>query len=480
MTELVATGEHHLGVLALQQEFQRGTYSPRDAVDDALRRIDEIDERLSAFCFVDADAARRQADDSCERWGRGQPLSSLDGVPIALKDNIPTVGMPSYWGAAGTSSQPPAVESCVVSRLREAGAVILGKTTMAELGFYASGVSSRYGDGRNPWDPERTAGGSSGGAAAAVASGMCAAAIGSDAAGSIRMPASFCGVVGVKPTGGRVPVLPPRGLNPVSGPIARNVADAAAVLQVIAQPDERDHNAVPFAPPDFMAPTTGAVAGMRIGYLPQIGYGEAPDPAIARAVQTVADGLARAGAYVEECPPLFDGDLFDEIVDADLPHLALLTHRLLRGVTDGLLPSTREALAYAKTITLDAHLRAVHRATRAAEELAIAARPFDVLVTPTVTRTAFEAGIPFPPGLELNRFGYAFDFAAFVHIANIAAVPACTVPCGRDRNGLPIGMQIIGKRFGEDKVVRAAAGCERVVSSLPVPTPELRRVKTAS
>lgn len=459
MPELLASGDWGSSISAVAESYRRGERSPTDVLSAALGRIELLNDQLAAFSFVDAERAEQQARESARRWSRGEQRGCLDGIPVALKDNIAAAGMPSHWGAAGTSDEPPRVESCVVTRLREAGAVLVGKTTMSELGLYASGASSRYADARNPWDPDRTAGGSSGGATAAVASGMCTVAIGSDGAGSIRMPASFCGVVGMKPTGGRVPVLPARGRNPVAGPIARSVRDAALVLQVIAQPDARDHFASPFPPGDLVHPVTEGVRDMRIGYVPDIGYGEPVRPQIAERIATVVADLQRAGAIIETCAPVFDTDISEAGADAQIATLPGAAAMLVGERLHGLLPETKRLVAHGQQISLASYLRAVQSDAAAVATFSAVAQRYDVLVTPTMPRTAFDAGTVFPADARRYEFGYAFDFAAFVHIANKAEVPACTVPCGWAAR-LPIGIQVIGKRYGEADVLRVAAACE--------------------
>jgi aspartyl-tRNA(Asn)/glutamyl-tRNA(Gln) amidotransferase subunit A len=453
----------HLSATALAEAFRTRRLSPVEVTAATLERIERIDWELASFCFLDPEGAMAAASASEARWARGEILGPLDGVPFSVKDAIWVEGMPSYHGAAGTSESPSVQESCAVTRLREAGAVLLGKTTMAEMGFYYGGVSSRYQGARNPWDAERTAGGSSGGAAAAVAAGLGPIALASDAGGSARLPASFCGVVGLKPSAGRVATLPPGGPTAVVGTVAGTVADTATVLGVVARPDARDHNALPFPPPDYRAECETAVSGLRVGYIPEMGFGEPTAPGVAEAVRAAVGALENKGCKVTQLGPPVASNVFHDFLETTLPLLCGRFSDLTGGRTDLLLPLSRQAVAYGKAVAMDTFVAATGRLAVAVRDFCALTREHNVLVMPTVTRVAFEAGAAFPQELTPHPYGCAVDFASFLPIANAAGLPAVSVPCGF-ADGLPVGLQVMGRRYDEAGVLRAAAIVERALA----------------
>ncbi len=441
--------------------YRSGDLSPVDATEAALAQIDAHDDAVNAFCLVDHDRALDAARASEERWQAGEPLGPVDGVPTGVKDVFLTRGWPTLRGSKVVDpDQPWEIDAPVVSALKRNGAVLLGKTTTPELGWKGVTDAPPYGVTRNPWDPTKTAGGSSGGSSAAVVLGMGALALGTDGGGSIRIPAGFCGHPGVKPTYGRVPVWPasPYGTLAHAGPIARTVEDLALMLNVLSEPDSRDWTALPDDGVDYVTDLAGGVAGLRVGFSVDMGIaGGKLDPEVREAVDTAVGVFEELGADVEpvalgiEDPVDVFGVLWNSGAAA-----------VVRGYTDeqralmdpGLQRITEEGAGYSALDYLEA---AQQRA-----ELAIAMNRFhdeyDLLLTPTLPIPAFEAGRdvpecwPEPGGPSWTPFSYPF---------NLTQQPAASVPCGFTEAGLPIGLQIVGAKYADALVLRAAQAYEQ-------------------
>ncbi|MCX5382264.1 amidase [Streptomyces sp. NBC_00083] len=440
--------------------YRAGTFSPTEATRAVLARIEAVQPRLNAFVRVDTASALAQARAATERWHAGEPRGLLDGVPVSVKDLLLQAGGPTLRGSNTTSEQGRWDEDApAVARLREHGAVLVGKTTTPEFGWKGVTDSPRTGVTRNPYDPARTAGGSSGGSAAAVAAGAGPLSLGTDGGGSVRIPASFCGVVGFKPTYGRVPLHPasPFGTLGHVGPIARDAADAALLLDVISGADDRDPTAL--EPPAHSYAATLAedaaagVKGLRIGYSPSFGGQVAVHPAVAAAVRAAVTRLAGLGAYVEEADPDFADpvDVFHTLWNAGaarlLDHMApekrqLVDPGLRMIAARGARLSARDLLA-----ARDARLELGRRTARFH-------RRYDLLVTPTLPLTAFGAGREVPEGSAPHRWT---GWTPFTYPFNLTQQPAATVPVGLDADGLPIGLQLIAARHRDAVVLRAAA-----------------------
>lgn len=283
--------------------YRERTLSPVEVCEILFSRIDQLNVHVNAFFAEDRDGALVAARASENRWRAAQPSSPLDGVPISVKDHIFTRDMPSLFGVRGVDANGPwRKDSAPVARLREAGAIIFAKTTMSEMGALPSGASLLYGTSRNPWRLTLTAGGSSGGAGAAVSAGLGPLAIGSDGGGSLRIPAAYTGIFGFKPSGGRVPMTPTLGTNPVIGGLARSVRDMALLMETLSRPDERDYYADPR--PAFVSSHIDVdLEGVRIGYIPYMGFADPVEPETAAAVRAAVQALAAAGARVSEVPP---------------------------------------------------------------------------------------------------------------------------------------------------------------------------------
>ncbi|MGW3267690.1 amidase [Streptomyces sp. NPDC001056] len=434
--------------------YRTGEFSPVEAVEQALAAARRAEPAVNAFVRFTEDEALTRARESAERWRRGEPAGLLDGVPVTVKDLLLMRGHPTLRGSRTVSEQGVFDEDAPsVARLREQGAVFLGKTTTPEFGWKGVTDSPLTGVTRNPYDTSRTAGGSSGGSAAAVALGAGPLSLGTDGGGSIRIPAAFCGIFGLKPTYGRVPLYPASPFGTLShvGPMTRDAADAALMLDVIAGPDVRDWSALPPAG-SFTQALTGGVRGLRVAYSPSLGGQVAVQPAVAAAVRRTVAALAGLGAYVEETDPDFSEPL-EAFHTLWFTGAARITQRFSphrRGLLD---PGLREICAQGARMSALDYLAAVDARTDLGRRMGRFHERYDLLVTPTLPLTAFEAGAEVPRGSAHRRWT---GWTPFTYPFNLTQQPAATVPVGRDGAGLPIGMQIVAARHRDDLVLRAA------------------------
>ena len=438
--------------------FRTRRLSPVEATKAALARIEAGEPTFNAFQFVGADEALAAARASEARWARGDPLGLVDGVPTSIKDQWLVRGWPTRRGSTTSPADGPwDDESPAATRLREHGAVLLGKTNLPEYGWKGVTDSPLSGISRNPWDPSKTCGGSSGGAAIAAAVGMGALHLGSDGAGSIRMPAGFSGVYGLKPTYGRVPAYP-YGLLPMcshTGPMTRTVGDAALMLNVMAEPDHRDWMAPPPDGRDYRVALENGVKGLRIAYSRTLGYARVDDE-IAAGTDAAARVFADLGAVVEDVDHVFDDPRFP----FEMFYTASMATTLRR-----LGPSARVQMDPGYLRMADAGLRfsaidliegwaardALGRTMNAFHET------YDLLLTPQLPLAAFEAGAEFPAGRGMTSW---FDWSPFTYPFNWTGQPAASVPCGFTPAGLPIALQIVGPRYGDALVLQASRAYE--------------------
>lgn len=456
---------NELTVLSAEQllsHYASGTLSPIEVTRAILARIAALDSSLNAFCLVDEAAAMQSAQISEQRWishrRNHTPVGALEGVPVSIKDLVLTNDWPTLRGSAAIDPhQVWDVDAPVTQRLREAGAVLLGKTNTPEFGCKGVTNSPRTGITRNPWNLNRTAGGSSGGAAAAVAAGMGPCAIGTDGAGSVRIPAAFCGNVGFKPSFGRVPAYPlsPFGSVAHLGPHTMSVVDAALMMNVMSLPDARDWTSLPYEPMDYLSNLHAGVKGLRIAYSPTLGYAQV-DTEIAAAVRLAVKSLVDMGAQVEECDLGFEDplDIITGLWFAGAWQIwSTLTERQ-QALTD---PDFR---AQAE---LGSHLSVtdIHQLNQRRGQLGSHMRQFmqdyDLIATPTVAVPAFEAK---PAGHEVMNAETMLGWTPFTYPFNLTQQPAITVPCGLTKDGLPIGLQLVGPMFGDALVLRAARAFE--------------------
>ncbi len=427
--------------------------SPVAAVGAALDRIAALDGAVNAFRVVDQAGAMAAAGAAEARWMKGAPCGLLDGVPTTIKDLMLTRGWPTLRGSRAIDPDQPWDEDApATARLRQAGAILIGKTTTPEFGWKAVTDCALTGVTRNPWDTSRTPGGSSGGAAAAAAAGMGALHIGTDGGGSIRIPAGFTGVFGLKPSFGRVPAYPlsPFGTLSHVGPITRTVADAALMLTVIARPDARDWFALPPDDRDYRGGLDDGVRGLKLAYSPRLGFA-AVEAQVAALVETAARAFADFGAVVEEAEPGFDDptDIFKTHWYVGAANLLRDYAADARAVMDpGLIEIAEEGAA----IGLMDYQRAVARRGALGQRMNLFHRDYDLLLTPTLPITAFAA--------DPARQSRWIDWTPFSYPFNLTQQPACTVPCGFTRAGLPVGLQIVGPMHADALVLRAARAYE--------------------
>jgi aspartyl-tRNA(Asn)/glutamyl-tRNA(Gln) amidotransferase subunit A len=432
--------------------YHTGELSPIEATEAALQRIRRHDPQVNAFCLVDADTALGAAKESEERWRRGEPAGALDGVPISIKDILLTRGWPTLRGSRTVDPTGPwDVDGPHVARVREQGAVLLGKTTTPELGWKGVTDNPLTGVTRNPWDPTRTAGGSSGGSAAAVLCGMGPLSLGTDGGGSVRIPAAFTGTTALKPTYGRVPHYPPSPFGTLAhvGPMTRTAADAALLLDVVSGADPRD--------PWALAPTGTAVAaldagvaGLRIAVSPTLGYVDVHAEvaaAFAAAVRVFAD----LGAHVEEAEPGFTDPIeaFETLwfsgAAKSIEHLGPEQRALM---DPGLVAISEQG---ARASALD-YLTAMAVRNDLGTRMGDFHSRYDLLLTPTLPIPAFEAGVEVPAGWSHERWT---TWTPFTYPFNMTQQPAASVPCGF-AEGLPVGLQIVGPRHADNAVLAAA------------------------
>ncbi len=443
----------------LVASFESGEISPTDAVRTAYRRIDRHEATLNAFChLLDEDAAFAAALEAERRWMRGAPAGPLDGVPVTVKDALLATGWATLRGSRlSDPDTPDAEDSPAVARVREAGAIVIGKTTMPEFGWKGVTDCPLTGVTHNPWDPAMTPGGSSGGSAAALAAGIGNAAIGTDAGGSVRIPGSFCGLVALKASHGRIANYPLSAAGSLShiGPMTRTVADTAMMLNVLAQPDARDPAGLPWDGRDFGAGIDDGVDGLRIAFSPALGYGRV-DPEVAGLVAGAAAAFEHLGAEVElvEAPFGNPSACFEVHFFAGIAHALRNLAPEQRALIDpGILPVLEKARAIGRTEYMEAvESRVVF--SRAAKQFL---ETFDVLLTPTLAVPPFEAGRLSPDGYDQENW---MEWSPFTFPFNLTGQPAISIPCGFTAAGLPVGLQIVGQYHGEATVLRAARAYE--------------------
>jgi aspartyl-tRNA(Asn)/glutamyl-tRNA(Gln) amidotransferase subunit A len=444
--------------------FRERRLSPVEVTRAALARIRALDGEVNAFCLVDEERAVAAAEASAQRWERGEPAGLLDGIPVAVKDLLVTRDWPTLRGSLAIDpDQEWAEDAPSVARLRAHGAVLLGKTTTPELGWKGVTDSPRNGVTGNPWDPARTAGGSSGGSATAVALGMAALSVGTDGGGSVRIPASFSGVFGLKPTYGRIPLYPasPFGTLAHAGPMTRSVQDAALMMDVLTGFDSRDWSAMPTPLQSHGTGLGDGVAGMRVAYSATLGHVDV-DPQVAALVRRAVDVLADLGAQVKEVDPGFDDpvDAFDVLWYSGA---AKSVEALPEQAWAGLDPGLREICEQGRSMTAMQYLDATAVRMQLGVLMGHFHESYDVLVTPTLPLTAFQAGVEVPPGWPSPRWT---SWTPFSYPFNLTQQPAASVPCGLTTDGLPVGLQVVGARHADAQVLRV---CHAYQDAAPWP-----------
>lgn len=448
----------HLAATELAAMYRRRKLDPCEVVEAHLARIGVLDADLNAFAVVDAEGARAAALSSAQRFSNGSPIGPLDGVPVTIKDIVAMAGFPVGSGSTTSATAPCRDDAPSVARLREAGAVILGRTTTPEFGWKGMTDSPLTGVTRNPWDTRHTPGGSSGGAAASLAAGIGTIAFGTDGGGSIRIPASYCGLVGVKPTFGRVPHHPqdsPFALSVAGGPIARTVHDAATFLNEVCKPDHRDPWAMPYDARDWRIGLDDGVRGLRVAATLTLGGAQIADADIATAWRATLDALADLGAEIIEVDDVFEPlrPQFENHWKAGFAHLLRMVPRDRWSECDpGFLELAREGL----DVPMSAFADAMASRARLITLLATFHLTHDVLITPTMPTLAPRADVIYhSPGFD--RWDHAVPFTLPF---NLTGQPAASMPVALSGTGLPIGMQIVAARFREDLVLRTCRAIE--------------------
>jgi len=458
-----------MDAVTLVKNIQDRKVSPLEVVDAVLARMDKLDPLLHAFCTPTPDLARAEARRLEKRMLNGDPVGPLAGVPVGIKDLICTAGIRTTFGSVAYETFIPDEDDIVVERLRQAGAIIIGKTNVSEFGYSALSDNPLFATTRNPWDLERTPGGSSAGSGAAVAAGIGPLALGSDGGGSVRIPASFCGIFGLKPSMGRVPLYPgtrderlPGGSSFESlehiGPLSRTVADAALMLSVIGSgPDMRDRHSLPgpeFAWADCIK---GDLAGKRVAV--SVDWGTTPvDPEVRRVIEDAATVFERElGCVVEAVHPGLPA-LREEFwaliaLDSDLKGMRALVENHGARMTPTLVAFIKRAW------TAEELTQGVVARKKVTNVMWRFMQRFDLLLTPTLAVPPFPLGMRAPSQIDAQNVGPS-HWTPFAYPFNMSGQPAASVPAGFTNEGLPVGLQIVGRHLDDPLVLRAAAAFE--------------------
>lgn len=454
-----------LRAVELRTLIGRREVKPSEIMEAVLRRIEKVNPVLNAFCTLVPEAAMDEARKADDLVGRGEAQGQLFGIPVSLKDLIFTQGIRTTFGSRMHENFVPDRDEVVVERLKAAGAIVIGKTTTCEFGYKSVTDSPLWGVTRNPWDPARTPAGSSGGAGAAVASGLGPVAVGSDGGGSIRAPASFCGIFGLKPSRGRIPMYPllegwealDRRVSHL-GPLTRTVADAALMMEAMAGPDDRDPTSLPVENPLFLRDLGKGIRGFKIAWTCSLGE-TVVEPRVKAAVESAARVFAQLGAVLEEAKPDFPplhGD-FQLLFGADCA-----------GAIGARLEEWRDRLDRGLVRLTEIGLKAgaadyVRALNRCHHELWNRIEPFfetyDLLVTPTLPVLPFPVGIDWPREVAGQKV-HPLNYLGFTYPFDLTGQPAASVPCAWTEENLPVGLQIVSRRFDDLSVLRAAAAFE--------------------
>lgn len=470
-TDLTQCTAHQL--LAL---YRSGEASPVDTTRALLARIEKVNPHINAFTLVDEEVALQCAKASEAKWqahrqngGHSDSVGALEGVPVSIKDLILTRGWPTLRGSRTIDPQQAwEVDAPVTARLKESGAVLFAKTTTPEFGCKGETNSPATGLTRNPWHLGKTPGGSSGGTAAAVASGLGPMGVGTDGAGSVRIPAAFCGNFGLKPSFGRVPAYPlsPFGSVAHLGPHTMDVTDAALMLNVMKQADARDWTSLPPDSTDYLQGLNEGIRGLRIAYSPTLGYAKNIHPEVAAAVDKAVKVLEQLGAHVEQVDPGIEDPLE---ITTGLWFLGSLT--VWNGLSDEQQAVTdpdfkAQALLGQQLSALDIQQLNLKRGALGSHMRQFMQK-YDLLVTPAVAVPAFDIR---PAGQEKMTPEAMLGWTPFSYPFNLTQQPASTIPCGLTQAGLPIGLQFVGRMFDDAMVLRASRAYESVC---PIPRPKI-------
>ena len=448
---------HELSAPALADLYRRRELSPVEVIQSVLGHVERWENHIHALYLLRPELALEQARASEARWLKGAPLGPLDGVPVTIKDNIATKGDPVPLGTGATELTPAATDAPPAARVRESGGVMFAKTTMPDYGMLSSGVSSFHPLARNPWHLALTPGGSSAGAGAAAAAGYGPLHIGTDIGGSVRLPAGWCGLFTLKPSLGRIPIDPPY-MGRAAGPMTRDVASSAWFMQVLSKPDLRDSMSLPYQDIAWSSFDQGAdkLKGLRIGLLLEAGCGLAVEPEVRKAVEHAARLIEQAGATVVTMQPFMTQSMLEGMdwfwrMRSHIDLNALPPERRER-----VLPYIRQWADSAAGMNGDAVFRAYSQFHNTRVKTAAACNAFEYVISPTSPMPAYPAEHASPtndPLRNLEHIGFTVPY-------NMSEQPAASINCGFTAGGLPIGLQIAGRRFDDLGVLQVARAFE--------------------
>lgn len=459
---------HDLSAAALADGYRRGEFSPVEVTQSVLDHAARWEPHLQALFLLRPELALQRARESQARWQRGAPIGPLDGVPVTIKDNIATQGDPTPLGTAAVDLVPALADAPPAARLREAGTVMIAKTTMPDYGMLSSGLSSYHKLARNPWDLSKTPGGSSAGAGAAAAAGYGPLHMGTDIGGSLRLPAGWCGIFTLKPSLGRIPIDPPY-MGRSAGPMTRSVADAALMMQVLSLPDTRDTMSLPWQDIAWSEFDQGAekLKGLRIGLQLEAGCGLAVEPEVIAAVEQAARLFERAGAVVTPMQPFMTQAMLDGMDHFWRMRSHVDLNALPPGKRASVLPYFQRWADSAAGMDGEAVFKAYNQFHLTRVAAVKACRAFDYVISPTSPMPAFDAQLPSPtndPMRPLEHIGFTLPY-------NMSEQPASSINCGYTRGGLPIGLQIAGQRFDDLGVLQVSRAFE-IIRDAQRPWPE--------
>jgi aspartyl-tRNA(Asn)/glutamyl-tRNA(Gln) amidotransferase subunit A len=449
-----ASGLHGLTACQMLAGFHGKQFSPSDVIEDVLTHIAAWEPHIKALYAFDPDSARKAAKDSTARWQKGTPIGPLDGVPITIKENIATKGVPVPLGAATTTLTPAPSDAPPAARVREAGAVILSKTTMPDYGMLSSGLSSFHPLTRNPWDLSKNPGGSSAGAGAAGAAGYGPLHLGTDIGGSVRLPACWCGLVALKPSLGRVPIDPPY-VGRVTGPMTRTVDDNALLMSVLSLPDVRDGMSLPVQDIDWSR-LDDTPKGKKIGLMLDLGFGDPLEAPVLETAVNAASAFEAAGAIVEEVPTVLTREMLD-----GLDHFwrarswddFLRMPANVRGQALPYIYAWAESGSKLSGVDVVRGFNATMAIRTAAAKLFA---EYDYVISPVSPVVKFPAEFAAPRNDPLKPFEHIIYTVTW----NMSENPAVSINGGYDADGFPIGVQIVGRRFDDRGVLAMAKAFE--------------------
>ncbi len=460
---------HELGAQELLRGYKTRAFSPVEVAQAVLDHIARWEPHIHATWLLRPELALAQAKSSEARWLNNAPCGALDGVPVTIKDNIATQGDPTPLGSAAVALTPARTDAPPAARMREAGAVLVSKTTMPDYGMLSSGLSTFHALARNPWDLSKGPGGSSAGAGAAAAAGYGPLHVGTDIGGSLRLPAGWCGIFSLKPSLGRIPIDPPY-TGRAAGPMTRTVADSALMMQALSLPDARDSMSLPAQTIDWGAFDQGAetLRGLNIGLLLDAGCGLAVEPEIRAAIEAAAKVFEAAGATVTPMKPFLTRAMLDGLDHAWRMRSHIDLNALAPKKKAAVLPYIRQWADSAASMSGPQVFTATHQSYMVRLATVQACSAFDFVISPTAPVPAFAAELPSPTNDPLR----GLEHIAFTVPYNMSEQPAASINCGYTSAGLPIGLQIAGRRFDDLGVLRVSRAYELLRGpQLPYPSP---------